>query len=78
MKVLGWEVALLMRSAAARGDEADFVRARKGCRGSALEGRGAQPFDGRAQTSKAFRALVCSILGVLMLKPVQLVACVAC
>ena len=30
MKVLGAEVALVMRSAAARGEEADFVRARKG------------------------------------------------
>jgi hypothetical protein len=33
MKVLGCEVALLIRSAAARDDEADFVRARKGCDG---------------------------------------------
>lgn len=32
MKVLGADVARVMRSAAARGDEADFVRARKGAR----------------------------------------------
>lgn len=32
MKVLGAEVARVMRSMAARGEEADFVRARKGCR----------------------------------------------
>ena len=31
MKVFGWEVALVIRSAAARGEEADLVRARKGC-----------------------------------------------
>ncbi len=31
MKVLGAEVARVMRSTAARGDEADLVRARKGC-----------------------------------------------
>lgn len=30
MNVFGAEVARVMRSAAARGDEADFVRARKG------------------------------------------------
>ncbi len=30
MKVFGAEVARVMRSAAARGDEADFVSARKG------------------------------------------------
>jgi len=30
MKVLGAEVARVIRSAAARGDEADLVRARKG------------------------------------------------
>jgi hypothetical protein len=30
MNVLGAEVARMMRSAAARGEEADFVRARKG------------------------------------------------
>lgn len=31
MKVLGAEVARVMRSIAARGEDADFVRARKGC-----------------------------------------------
>jgi len=31
MKVFGAEVARVMRSAAARGEEADLVRARKGC-----------------------------------------------
>jgi hypothetical protein len=30
MKVFGAEVALVMRSAAARGEDADFVSARKG------------------------------------------------
>jgi hypothetical protein len=32
MKVLGWEVARFIRSAAARGDEADFVKAMNGWR----------------------------------------------
>lgn len=31
MKVFGAEVARIMRSAAARGDEADLESARKGC-----------------------------------------------
>jgi TPP-dependent pyruvate/acetoin dehydrogenase alpha subunit len=37
MKVFGAEVARVMRSAAARGEEADLVRARKGCSGQYLK-----------------------------------------
>ena len=36
MKMLGAEVARVMRSAAARGEVADLERARKGCLGEAV------------------------------------------
>lgn len=39
MKVLGAEVARVMRSMAARGEEADLVRARKGWRNISGSGR---------------------------------------
>lgn len=60
MKVVGWEVARVMRSDAARGELADFARARKGCVCSLANAT--LMLRGDIQTSNALRALTCSIL----------------
>lgn len=61
MKVFGAEVARWMRSAAARGEEADLVSARKGymfkMNLSVVERKSRR----LRLTSRALRALVCSI-----------------
>lgn len=63
MKVFGAEVARVTRSAAARGEVADFERARNGWRDVSISMdvvREAGCIQGD-RTSKAFKALVCSM-----------------
>ena len=59
MKVFGALVAREMRSAAARGEVADFVRARKGYDGKYRACIQERRLAGL--TSRAFKAFVCSI-----------------
>lgn len=59
-KVFGAEVAREIRSAAALGDEADFVSARKGFGGKCQFD--VQDWQSLRRTARAFNALVCSIL----------------